>query len=438
MKKARELFLFALPIIIGQMGQMLFVIGDLVVVGRYSPEVVSAIGVAGGIFAPFLLVALGLCFAVSPIVSRMRAQNQDHSCVLWSSYATGLGLSTVLMILLSIVILNLSLFNLVEAIEPLVERYLWIVMPSILGIIHFQISKEYLQAYEDTYFSNGIIILFNGLNVLLNAILVFGLLGLPELGITGAAIASLLGRMGMALCLFWYLKKRHVFQASLKSQHIRELLHMGLPISASTFFEVMVFSTVTILVGKMNVTISAAHNIVLNMASFSFMVPLGMSSASAVKIAHAYGRRELQELKEWAQSALLISVSFMSFTALMYFIIPELLIGLFTTDLVLVEACKKLLFFAAIFQIPDGIQITMLGLLRGMGVTKQPMVMTFIANWLIALPLGIYFAFSLSMQASGLWLGLTIGLTLMSMALASLFGYQVKKMQTQWDFHPTS
>jgi multidrug resistance protein, MATE family len=432
MKKARELFLFSLPIIIGQMGQMLFVIGDLVVVGRYSPEVVSAIGVAGGIFAPFILVALGLCFAVSPIVSRMRAQNEDHSSLLWSSYVTGLGLSIILMLVLSVVILNLSLFGLIENIEPLVERYLWIVMPSIIGIVHFQISKEYLQAYEDTYFSNGIIIVFNVLNVLVNAILVFGFLGFPELGITGAAIGSLVGRMGMALWLFLYLKKRHNYKAQFNVRQVKDLVQMGLPISASIFFEVMVISTVTVLIGRMNVTTSAAHNIVLNMASFTFMVPLGMSSAAAVKMAHAYGKRQLSELKEWATSALLISTAFMSITALLYFIIPRVLISFFTHEIELIEASVKLLFFAAIFQIPDGIQITMLGLLRGMGITKRPMIMTFIANWLVALPLGIYFAFYRDMEASGLWLGLTLGLTMMSLALGALYGHEIYRLQKLW------
>lgn len=426
-RRMKELFTFSLPIIAGQIGQMLFGVGDIIVAGRYSTEVVSAIGVAGGIFAPFILIGLGLCFAVSPLTSKAIGENRPIESLLTSAYTLGFIISLILTGLLAAIIGNLSFFNLLPEIEPLVANYLWIVAPSLFAIIHFQVSKEYLQALNDTYFSNGLVLFFNLVNIGLNIILIFGLWFIPEMGIKGAALGSLIGRVMMAVVLFLYLRRRYEYSAKPKRKEMLEIFHLGFPISISTFFEVMVFSAVTVLIGKMDVLTSAAHNIVLTMASLTFMVPLGMSSACSVKIAMCYGRSEYQELKEFAVAALVLSTVFMASTALSYFLIPHYLVRFATNDPVLIGAAVNLLFFAALFQVPDGLQVTLMGILRGLGVTRLPMLLTFIANWLIGLPIGYYFATQTEMKARGLWLGLTIGLTLMSIALTILFIHDYKK-----------
>ncbi len=426
-QRMKELFTFSLPIIAGQIGQMLFGVGDIIVAGRYSTEVVSAIGVAGGIFAPFILIGLGLCFAVSPLTSKALGEKRPIESLLASAYTLGLLISIILIAVLCVLITNLSLFNLLPEIEPLVADYLWIVAPSLIGIIHFQISKEYLQALDDTYFSNGLVLFFNLINIGLNIILIFGLWFIPEMGIKGAALGSLIGRILMAVTLFLYLRRRFEFSSKPKRKEMLEIFHLGFPISISTFFEVMVFSAVTVLIGKMDVLTSAAHNIVLTMASLTFMVPLGMSSACSVKIAMSYGKSQYQELKEFAVAGLMLSTLFMASTALSYFIIPHFLVRFATNDPALISAAVNLLFFAALFQIPDGLQVTLLGILRGLGITKLPMLLTFIANWLIGLPIGFYFATQTDMKARGLWLGLTIGLTLMSIALTILFIHDYNK-----------
>lgn len=406
---------------------MLFGVGDVVVAGRYSQEVVSAIGVAGGLFAPFILVGLGLCFAISPLASRFEGEKRDYPHLLSSAYWLSTFVALVLMGVLAVVINSIHHFKLLPEIEPLVVQYLWIVMPSLLGIVHFQVSKEYLQAKGHTFMSNGLILFFNGINVVLNIVLIFGLGPIPELGIQGAALATLIGRSLMALSLYLYIRYEFIYERAPKISEMREIIKLGLPISMSTFFEVMVFSVVTLLIGQMDVVTSAAHNIVLTMAGLTFMVPLGMSSAVSVKVAHAFGRGDREGVKSEAFSALGLSLGFMGLTACLYFTIPEILLLFATDDPILIEAAAALLFFAALFQLPDGAQITLMGILRGLGVTKLPMLLTFVANWVIALPTGYYLAFHQGLQARGLWLGLAIGLTGMSLALAGIFWWELRK-----------
>jgi multidrug resistance protein, MATE family len=424
----KSLFLFALPIIAGQVGQMLFGVGDIIVAGRYSNEVVSAIGVAGGIFAPFILVALGLCFAISPLASRYEGEKRPYPRLLTSAYLLTFVIATILIGFLAIVIFNIHWFGLLPEIEYLVVQYLWIVAPSLYGIVHFHVSKEFLQARGQTFLSNGLVLFFVLLNLPLNAIFMFGLLGCPELGIQGAALATLIGRTLMALMLHVSIRRNISYERALDFAEVKSILRLGLPISASTFFEVMVFSAVTLLIGRMDVLTSAAHNIVLTMASLTFMVPLGVSSAVSVRAGMAFGRKNLAELKEAAISSLVISLGFMSITALLYFTIPQILLRFATNDPELIAVASSLLFFAALFQLPDGAQITLLGVLRGMGITRLPMILTFICNWLVALPLGVLLAYRFEMEARGLWLGLALGLTGMSFALGIVLWRQIKKM----------
>lgn len=417
----KNLILFSLPIIAGQIGQMLFGIGDIVVAGRYSTEVVAALGVAGGIFAPFMLIGLGVTFAVSPLTSQRRGANQKETGFLSSSLLVSTLIALVLMGALFLFTSFISVLNLNPKIEGMVVEYLTICSPSLIPVLLFQVMKEFLQAHEDTYVANGVILFFNVLNVAFNIVFMFGLMGFPEMGIVGAAIATVLGRTLMSVTLLIYTLKKHTINWDYQAKHARELLGLGVPIALSILVEVMVFSTITVLIGKMDVLTSAAHNIVLHLASLTFMVPLGLSSACSVKVALPFGRQDFQELHRFAMAGQTIAISFMCFTGLSYYFFPDVFLGLATNDAAVIEVATGLIFFVALFQLSDGIQVTFMGILRGMGITKTPMIIAFISNWMVGLPIGATLAYHFEMGAKGLWLGLTIGLTLMAISLSVLY-----------------
>ncbi len=400
---------------------MLFGIGDIAVAGRYSPELLAGLGTATGIFAPFLMLGLGIIAAVGPLHAKRRGENSEEPSFLASSLMTGLLAGIVIMLAMYAILPFLSLLNLTPEIIPLVRSYLNIVAPSIIPVLLYQVFKEYLQAEDKTLMANAIILVFTVINLPLNALLMFGYGPVPSLGIHGAALATLICRTLMMVVIWGYTMKTHTIGLKIRTALIKEVLRLGVPIGMGTLTEVLVFSTVTVLVGGMSVLASASHNIVLNLASLTFMVPLALGSAASVKVGYQYGAKNASELDAYALSALTLAASFMVFTALLYFTIPELLLRFATDDPELLAAGVKLLFFVALFQMPDGLQVTLWGILRGIGVTKVPMFLSLIGNWCIGLPVGYYLAYRKSMEAQGLWAGLAIGLTFMAITLAMLY-----------------
>ncbi len=428
----KDTALFALPLIAGQVGQMLFGIGDIAVAGRYSPELLAGLGTATGIFAPFLMLGLGITAAVGPLHAKRRGEKSEEPSFLASSLLTGLLCGSVIMGLIYLLIPFLSFLNLTPEIIPLVRSYLIIVAPSIIPVLLYQTLKEYLQAEDKTFMANAIILVFTLINLPLNALLMFGHGPIPSLGIHGAALATLICRTLMTVVIWAHTMRTHTIGFKIKWDLIKEVLRLGVPIGMGTLTEVLVFSTVTVLVGGMSVLASAGHNIVLNLASLTFMVPLALGSAASVKVGYQYGARNAKELDAYALSALVLAAGFMLFTAFLYFTVPDLLLRFATDDPELLAAGVKLLFFVALFQMPDGLQVTLWGILRGIGVTKVPMFLSLIGNWCIGLPIGCYLAYQKAMEAEGLWAGLAIGLTFMAISLA--FVYLGKRRQLQFAF----
>lgn len=423
----KQLLAFALPIVAGQLGQMLFSVGDIMVAGRYSNDVLAAIGTATGIMAPFLMVGLGVSYAIGPIVAKYRGENIDKPHAVFTGQVLGILVSLILYALLLLVTAQLDLFALNPKIEPLVASYLKIAGISLLPMLMFQVYKEYLQAWDRTVYANGLVLGFNIVNVGLNAIMMFGLFGVPEMGIEGAAWATVISRTIMALVLFVHTYKHGEHVRRLDRGLLSEFLKLGLPIGFATLLEVLSFSTVTVLIGGMDVIVSASHNVVLNLASLSFMIPLGISSAVSVKVGHAFGAKDKVGLLTWSYSALATSASIMFFTAAMYTLVPGVLLAFFTDDVKVLTYSAELLFFVALFQVPDGLQVTLYGILRGMGITRLPMIFAFVSNWMVGIPVGHLLATRGGMGAAGYWAGLAMGLTGMCVTLGILFIKKVRQ-----------
>lgn len=427
--RLKEVALFSIPIVAGQLGQMFFGIGDIMVAGRYSNEVVAALGVATGIFAPFIMVGLGISYAVSAIASQRRGKGEKLEDLVGSSLVAIHLAGVFLIICLLGLTLNLDILNLPVEINSKVITYLLYAGASLFPVMLFQVFKEYLQAFDDTYFANGTILVFNIINIGMNIVLMFGLGPIPELGIKGAAIATLISRSLMAYVLYRYTIKKHPFPFIYSKKTIKSVFNLGIPISLSTLIEVSIFSVVTVLIGKMSVTASASHSIVLNLASLTFMVPLALASVASVKVGGAYGKEDPAELLQYTQATEVLTIGFMCFTALCYFLIPDILLRFATSDPALLKYGASMLVFVAFFQIPDGIQVTMSGILRGMGVTKEVMFFALISNWVIGLPVGHYFAVTRGMEAAGYWAGLASGLTVMCLFLSVVFYKKYKEFK---------
>jgi MATE family multidrug resistance protein len=276
----------------------------------------------------------------------------------------------------------------------------------------------------------------NVVNVIVNWILIYGNLGAPALGVEGAAWATVLSRAVMAGMLFATILYRErevpssVFASlKLEAAWFRRLLALGTPAASQVTLEVGAFAAATALAGRLAPASLAAHQIAINYAALSFMVPLGIASAGAVRVGHAVGRRDADAAARAGWTALLFAVLFMSIAAAAFLTMPRLLLRAFTSDPGVLEVGVTLLFVAAVFQLFDGVQGVATGALRGLGDTRTPMLWNLAGHWFIGLPLGYALCFLLDIGVVGLWWGLSIGLIICGVALSLVWTHRIHELE---------
>ncbi len=424
----KNIFLFALPIITGQIGQMLFGVGDIVVAGRYSSLAVAVIGVAVMIFAPFLMAGIGVLMCTGPLASQIKGEGKKDPTFLFNAYIVSFIVSFVLSPVLYFSGLWIHLLKLNPELVDQVVLYLQWSSFSLLPALIFQATKEYLQAQGKTYGPNGIIIIFNVFNILFNFLFMFGLGNFAGFGIQGSAIATLLCRLLMAVAVYYYMKKVTEFKPVARTEIIKKIFRLGIPISFTLLCEVLIFAVVTILVGGMSLTASAAQSLVMNLTSLTFMVPLAIGSATSVLVGEQFGKRSIGGIKMYSQGAVILTLFIQLFFATIYLTVPELVLKTATSDAPVIAYGAGLLFWVGLFQIPDGIQVVLAGVMRGLNETKIPMILGFASYWIIGLPSGCYFAYQRGLEARGLWMGLAIGLTCMCVCLVIFYDNRIKKL----------
>jgi MATE family multidrug resistance protein len=420
--------IFSLPIILGQVGQMLIGVGDVIVAGRYSTETLAAIGIATGIQSPILLFGIGLLMGISPVLAKLKGQNQSISNHLIAIYIYAFLVSLILVLIQLAFIPLVSKMGFSIHLVPFIQKYLWITGFSLPGIIIYLALKEYQQCLGRIIWPNLLALFAVILNIIGNFILVFGKWGIVPIGEDGLAYMSVIIRWLLALGLIIFSGRINFNLGRNIVETIKSILVISFPIGFAVLAEVLAFSMVTVLVGAMDTIQAATHNIVLTMASVTFMVPLAVSSAASTKVGYAYGQNNYTQIKSHAYSCLIISLSFMSFSAFIYFLFPQYLLSLFTNDPAVIKLGLKLLIVICLFQLFDGAQITLSGILRGLGVAKPVFITTLAGHWLIGFPIGCWLAYSLKMQAHGLWIGLAIGLFIISIILYGIFKLKIKQL----------
>lgn len=418
LKTVKELLALSFPIILGQLGQMLIGAGDVYIASLHSTTTVAAIGVATGFVNPIFLFGIGLTMGVSPVLAIKigRGQNMRSSLksILLFALLSGVCLSIV-MSFFGVYLVDLSGIE-KELVEP-VKQYIGIVAWSFPFAMLFQAGKEYLQAHEEVVVPNLMALGAVVLNLAVNYILVFGLFSFEGLGIVGLALASLLIRVVLCLAILAYLLKEKWGSASFGV--IKDLLRLGFPTAFMFFLEVLAFCAVSVLSGKIDVLSAATNNIILQLASLTFMVPLSISSAAAVKVGNAYGSKNYRLVEESAKAAVFISLSFTVISAALFYFFPVAIMSITSQDSEVVQLGVRLLFIVALFQIVDGLQVTLAGILRGVEKAFQTALMVFVGYWFLGIPFGIYLAFMSdgNWGVTGLWIGLATALSILATCL---------------------
>jgi MATE family multidrug resistance protein len=424
----KQILIFAGPIIFGQIGLMLIGTGDMVIAGRYSRECLAAIGLAIAILNPIQISLLGMQFSIAPILAQKRGQGEDINQTYWSILLYSFLVSTFSCVLSLLSYFLVPLLDYGPQLNPIIQEYILITSFSTFGLGLYQGVKEFYQSQEKTMAANIIALAGAALNVGLNYVLVFGVLGFPSLQEAGLAWASLTIRIVMAFGLFFMSYSFWKYRGKIDWELIKQFAKVGMPVTASLFFEIMAFCSVTLFVGRFTEEQIAANNLALNIGSLAFMIPLSISSAVAVKVGHAYGERSFHLIRIFAQMSLLASFVFTLFMGLGFYFFPHAVLSFYTEDAAVIEWGKRLLFWVACFQLFDGTQVTLGGILRGLSVTRPSSIAIFVGYWMIGIPLGYYLGFHTDLQAQGFWIGLAISLAFVAVALSVVVRNQFRAL----------
>lgn len=427
----KDLWILSFPIIIGNLGNMLIGAEDVFVAARHSTETLAAISVATAIFMSIFICGIGFLTSISPVIANRRGGRQTSKNLFLASIIYALIIGLIFFFVTRLSLLFIGKIGLMPVLTPMVEEYIGICSFSIFGAYVYTALKEFLQAYEIVMMPNLISIIAIIINPILCFVLVFGLFGVPALGVRGLAVAAVLIRSLMGISLFLYclsFLKGQIFKVT---DYIKDLLKVGYPIAITMFAEFSGFNATAILVGKISTVLAAAHNVIITLAGVTYMVPMAISNAIAVKVGFANGRNDLKEVKKYSIAGILMIFAFMSFTAFLFVKIPRLLINIFTSDYGVITAALPVMLIVACFQVFDGMQVAFSGILRGLKFTKPIMFTTALAYWLIGIPIGCIFAFKYNIVLFGFWLGLAIALLTASSISGTITVWKFKKLSAK-------
>jgi MATE family multidrug resistance protein len=366
---------------------------------------------------------MGLLLGMDTLVSQAFGAGRIAECHAWLRHGIALSLLLSLPMIALVLALceSMPLWGLHPDVLRLSQPYLRIVAASTPALLLHTSFRRYLQGIGVVRPVTVALVFANILNVVVNWILIFGHFGAPALGVAGAAWATVAARTMMACVLFATILYRDTAEplrgATVELWRMRRLLALGLPAASQVTLEVGVFAAATALAGRLAPASLAAHQIAVNIAAFTFMVPLGVASAGAVRVGHAIGARDRDAASRAGWTAFLFGALFMSCAAASFLLMPRTLIGAFTHDPSVLAIGVSLLGIAAIFQLFDGTQAVATGVLRGLGDTRTPMLWNLAGHWLIGLPFGYTLCFVFGLGVIGLWWGLSIGLIICGVSL---------------------
>jgi MATE family multidrug resistance protein len=410
---------------------MVMGIVDTMMVGPLGPAAIGAAGLGSGMFTAIAIFGMGLMLGLDSSVAHAQGAGDEVESRRWLH--AGVWLAAIcgppIVGLASLLYESLDAWGLHPEIGVLVGPYLRAVSWSALPLVFYAAFRRYLQGMHLARPVMFALITANVINAIGNWILIYGHLGAPALGVEGSAWATTIARTWMAGFLLVAIQLEHR-RRLVQQPHvpwtfdvarIRRLIALGLPAASQVTLEVGVFAAATALAGKLDPVSSGSHQIALNVASIAFMVPLGLSSASAVRVGHAVGSRDLPRAVLAGWTALATGCAIMALIGLVLFVAPVPLIAAFTTDPRMIGIGVRLLAVAAGFQLFDGTQAVVTGVLRGIGETRLPMVVNVVGHWLFGLPVGYVLCFWYAWGVFGLWVGLSIGLIVTALVLVAVW-----------------
>jgi MATE family multidrug resistance protein len=414
----RKTLALAAPIIAGHLGQMLMGWADTLMVGRVGIAALAACAFANTILAVALVFGFGVMSSVSVRASQAfgagRGTGKVYRAGLLLGFLLGLVLCAAVLALLPV----LPWFGQPHEVNSEVGPFLVLTAISSIPVMVFTASKSFSEALSRPWPAFWIVMGGVALNVALNFVFIFGTLGSPALGLTGAGIATLIARIGTVVALLLYMSRSRYFRPHLVHipgergmfRELRELLRIGLPAGGQYLAEVGAFATASLMMGWIGLNALASHQIAITCAATTFMIPLGIGMAVTVRVGQAVGAQQFQKVRPIAFGGIGMALIVMTCTALGFVIFSRTIAELFVSNTEVVALTSSLLIIAGIFQLVDGAQVVAMNALRGLADVKVPMMLGIFSYWCVALPLSYMLAFHANTGPAGIWAGLALGL----------------------------
>lgn len=441
----KDIIKISWPIIIGQLGMVFTGFFDTLMVGQLGTVELAAAGISNSIFFFVAIFPLGVTMAFATIIGILQGKNKTSSYHLLArdSFIVTLVLSVLASLVIVLFIHHFYLFEQTEEVTLLTKPYLKLLMWSLTPMLVFFFAKNICDGFSFTL--GGMIVTITALilNVFLNWVLIFGKLGFDAYGLNGAGYATIISRIylafGMMALLFWSNKIPISLEAFLRGFVVKsrvyfykKIITLGLPTGLQYFFEIAAFAGAAIMAGWLGAKELAAHNLAITLASVTYMFAGGISAGASICVAKADGNKNLNNVYKYGLNGHLLGLIVMSVFAIMFFSINTELAALFSEDREVIKLGAQLLILAAIFQLGDGIQAVSVGILRGISDVQIPSIIVFVAYWIIAMPIGYWVANKTNPDffyhgVNGIWVGLTIGLTLSAITLSYRFYLLIRR-----------
>ena len=437
----------AFPVILGMLGHIFVSFADNIMVGQLGAAELAAVSLGNSFFFIAMSLGIGFASAITPLVAE--ADSAKNNLGVKNALKHGLILCSILSVLLYLLmLLAIPVIHYMKQPLEVVELaipYLYIISISIIPLVVFEALKRFSDGLSNTKYPMYATIAANIINIIINYLLIFGSFGFPKLGIVGAGIGTLVSRIIMIFFLSLIFMKKEKFKPYVLNIKFRivdslifkKIINIGFPSALQMLFEVGIFTAAIWMSGVLGKNFQAANQIAFNLSAMTFMVGVGLSVAAMIRVGNQKGLSDFIELRRIAFSVFMLTVLIEMFFAVMFLVFRDWLPTIYldtenlsktleNTEVILMAS--KLLLIVALFQIFDGLQVVILGALRGMQDVKIPTIITFVSYWLIGFPISFYLGIYTPLKSTGIWIGLLISLVCASIMLYLRFNYLTKKL----------
>lgn len=427
----------AFPVILSQAGQIMVQLVDNAMVGHLGAEPLAGVSFANSVFFMLFVLGTGMSLGLTPLVGEMYSvSNYRKSAAYLQNSILFYGLMGIGIFLMAMIVRPFMWYmgQTPEVVAQAVPYFTYVAI-SVIPFMVFASFKQFLEGIGNTKVAMAIIITSNVVNIIFNWLLIYGHFGFPEMGAAGAGLSTLISRILTPILIIWYFYKRDSFyryftlfkKENFSWQTIRSLVRVGSPIALQMFMEGSAFALTGIMMGWVGTVEMAGNQVASVISNLAFMIILGIGSAVTICVSHAYGQRNWLEIRRYAGTAYRLGLIWNVITALVFISLRYIIPLLFTSDERVIDMAAHFLVFVAIFQISDGLQANSVAIMRGIQNVKPIMVISFISYILISLPLGYFLTFHTAVGASGLWIGLIVGLSVAAVLYNASYRRRMKQ-----------